>query len=563
MNWRAGATVAELRNAAPGQIGAPLTWIDVDGPPRERIMLQRTRDGQLVLTPNEAFFPAGGLIATGEGRTPDVDNLNGGRSFTAIAGWRPGRVAEWGVYCEAAGKASVRVLLSAATGQDQFTLRAGTAETRLAAETGDADSRATLVGDLMFQHPGPQTVQLICRRASDETAVQRIELAGPATAGGGVMRQRWRPTAAHAKFSSSRLANDIRLWVMELDAAPGTLDFYSPVTTPFGYYGPAWRADGTVGAGFNFSLWSFRRNQREPATEKLSHLLAVGHPTAEFGGFDHEGTGVKVRNWEPLAGRQEQRQAIALRVEPGPRYDTYYSYFYEHDKQRWRFFATGAKANNGRPLRSLWVGSFVEVPGPPQRQRTGVYPRTMRYRGWVCDAQGSWAPLDQMTYGDVDRNTGLTPTARGVADDGRFWLSAGGWTFRKPPAERFVTLAEAAEIDDAGYLDGAAQEYLSSQPVRLACKKVRLAHGALTGAYELHGASEPMRIDAFWGTQDGVTFASRWTHRDELPAPKGLRNSFTIADVPAGSPIYVRLLVTCPEGKYWSHSTLAAHADSP
>ena len=77
---------------------------------------------------------------------------------------------------------------------------------------------------------------------------------------------------------------------------------------------------------------------------------------------------------DPLSGHQGQRQVLALRVVPSETYDTYYSYFYLTDKNEWRLFGVGNKYNKGKPLKSLWVGSFVEVPGPPHVQRTGLVP---------------------------------------------------------------------------------------------------------------------------------------------------------------------------------------------
>ncbi len=132
-------------------------------------------------------------------------------------------------------------------------------------------------------------------------------------------------------------------------------------------------------------------------------MLAVGHPEASFGGFGHEGTGVKIRNWEPLAGRQGQRQVLARRAEPGETYDTYFSYFYAADERRWRLFGVGNKYNKRKQLKSLWVGSFVEVPGTPHVQRSGPYPRVMRYRGWVMENNGAWHQLDRMTNGNINR----------------------------------------------------------------------------------------------------------------------------------------------------------------
>ena len=79
--------------------------------------------------------------------------------------------------------------------------------------------------------------------------------------------------------------------------------------------------------GSIFSLWSYGRGQAEPPIEQLSHLLAIGNRDATFGGFGHEGTGVKIRDWDPLTGHKGQRQVLALRVVPSETYDTYYSYF--------------------------------------------------------------------------------------------------------------------------------------------------------------------------------------------------------------------------------------------
>ena len=67
-----------------GQLGVPITWIDVPGSNDLFYMAQKTRDGRLCLTPNEAFFPKLGLTAAGNGTVTDIDNLNGGKSFATI-----------------------------------------------------------------------------------------------------------------------------------------------------------------------------------------------------------------------------------------------------------------------------------------------------------------------------------------------------------------------------------------------------------------------------------------------------------------------------------------------
>ena len=65
---------------------------------------------------------------------------------------------------------------------------------------------------------------------------------------------------------------------------------YSPVTTPFGYYGTSFDADRRSNGAFNFSMWG-----KEDAASNLKvmpHLIGLGSPEGEFSGFGHEGSGV-------------------------------------------------------------------------------------------------------------------------------------------------------------------------------------------------------------------------------------------------------------------------------
>ena len=138
-------------------------------------------------------------------------------------------------------------------------LRLGNAEASFS--TKQAPEKPTLVTTARFQarEAGRHSLMLICDRSAEDTRLHWIEVSGEAARQSAVLRKRWRPAAAHTKLSSSRPTGDIRLWVMEMDAVPGTLSFYCPITTPFGYYGPTWRPDGTVNTSFNFSLWSYGR----------------------------------------------------------------------------------------------------------------------------------------------------------------------------------------------------------------------------------------------------------------------------------------------------------------
>ena len=542
-----------------GQLGSALKWIAVPGSDDRFFLGQSSQDGRWILTPNESFFPRLGLRAIGKGTVPDQDGLNKGESFEAISDWNSGDTAQWGVFAARPGDVTWKIWMASENDAGRFELRLGDAVASFSVPNTGNQSKEVASGKLTLTRRGMHTIDLRCLISSPNTRVMAVELSGAPVDGGSVLRKRWRPAAAHTRFRSSQNPASIRLWVMEMDAVPGDLPFYSPITTPFGYYGPTWRADGTVNASFNFSLWSFGRGKDAPPIEQLSHLLAVGNRKAMFGGFDHEGTGVKVRNWEPLSGRQGQRQALALRVEPGETYDTYYSYFYATDERRWRLFGVGNKFNQGKPLDSLWVGSFVEVPGRASVQRTGVYPRVMRYRGWVMDEAGKWYVLDRMKRGNVDRESKLTHTDRGITDEGWFFLQTGGWEFRRPSTSEDVVATKLLQPRDVPYLTPNDVRTLTSVPCTVSQPVLIRHEDEVEVQFRVHNGGDRSEVIIYWGDEEALTFADRWKHSEVIDTPRNGKGSFRIRNWPLGRPLWVRARVDNDEGKFWS----SASAHSP
>ncbi|MEK6216315.1 MAG: DUF3472 domain-containing protein, partial [Boseongicola sp.] len=416
-----------------------------------------------------------------------------------------------------------------------------------------ADAKLVASVQARVAEAGSHLIHLTCtRQAGKDTRLFWIEVSGAAVEGGAVLRKRWRPAAAHTKFTSSRDPKAVRMWVMEMDAVPGELEFYAPLTSPFGYYGPTWKADGRVNTSFNFSLWSFGRGQPEPPVNELSHLIAIGNREATFGHFDHEGTGVKIRDWEPLAGRQGQSQVLALRVEPGETHDTYFSYFYAADEKRWRLFGVGKKNHKGKSAESLWVGSFVEVPGPPPRQRTGPYERRMRYRGWVMNEGGKWFALDQMQIGNVDKETGLTHTDRGMTDDGWFYLQTGGWTFRKSVAGE---VRAKAEHPRPAYLDDNATAFLKSVPCAIEVTKIERAGNRARVSFDINQLGNDAEVIAYWGEGEGLTMVDRWKGKSSVPQVVEGSNQVVLEGVPEKGPLFVRMFLRNDEGQFFSLET--------
>lgn len=535
-----------------GQLGVPISWQACGDDPNSVCMLQKTRDSVLYLTPNESFFPKLGLVAAGQGQVPDLENLNSGKSFAWIEKWDAGDTTEWVWFAPQAGEGTITLWMSAKSSGGTFSMSMDNKTVSFSVNSGK-EPGVTFTCPFQVAEPGLHRLRLVCEKAVAGTQFHWMALSGSCVKGAAVLRKRWRPSAAHTKFSSSQAQKPIRLWVMEMDAVPGDLGFYAPITTPFGYYGPTWLADGTVNAGFNFSLWSYGRGQEEPPIEQLSHLLAIGNREATFGGFGHEGTGVKIRDWDPLSGHQGQRQVLALRVVPSEIYDTYYSYFYLADKNEWRLFGVGNKYNKGKPLKSLWVGSFVEVPGPPHVQRTGLYPREMRYRGWVVQEDGQLLQLDHMSGGDVDKQTGLTYTHRGVTDDGWFFLQTGGLSFHKPRSADGVDLAKDNQLKDLpAYLAPEHKESLLGVPSEVIVQSVEGTPGGLKIEYRIDHLGKAPELKVYWGAQDGLTFADRWEHSERIPNVKEGKNEFTLKSATSLNNARLRLFLKNDDGQFWS-----------
>ncbi len=541
-----------------GQLGAAIEWIPVPGMANQYYMIQRTADEKLILTPNESFFPKLGLRLEGTGEVPDVDlKLNGGKSYQTITRWDKGDQVEWGLWFERAGKIEIRVWMSQTNRHDQYTLSIGTQKKKFATGSVGNAPRAVAMLALNINKPGRYSLIINCdqKQKNAKSHLHGIEITGSAVARAAVVRKRWRPAAAHARFFSSHDPQNVRLWIMEMDAKPGRLDFYCPITTPFGYYGPTWQASGIVNSSINFSIWSFGARQKEPPIEKLSHLLAIGNRQAKFSGFSHEGTGVKIRGWEPLKGQQGQKQVFALRVEPGETYDTYIAYFYSNKEKKWHLFGAGRKVKNKRKFNGLTLGSFVEVPGPPASQRTGAYKRQMRYRGWLVDGTGTIHPIDRMSIGDIHKETGLTYTDRGITKEGWFYLETGGWTFRKAPAQKYVELKPAQFHRNIEFINRESLDYLRSIPCEITGKNIRQTPAGIEVSCHIRNLGKNPEVKLFWGTKEALTFAERWENSVVVPKLKEGDNKFVIKETIPNKPLYVRLLLVNDQGQFWSKET--------
>ena len=250
-----------------------------------------------------------------------------------------------------------------------------------------------------------------------------------------VVRERWRPLAAHASLTTkSGGKNDA--WILSVQPINPSLGCFSPITTPFGYYGAVIEADGSSN-GVNFSLWSYGRHEPKPPTYKLSRLLAIGDPYGIFGEYGHEGTGVKIRNFNPWKTNSSQIYTLALKYKPDPnqiyqdgQIYTYFSYYWDELNEEWKLYGIGEEFRKKHKLfKSLTVGSFVEVPGVAEVQRTNHVERVIQYNGYLHNKyDNKWRKINNIIkkYTSDDMKDKHTNKQWKISNDNKFQMIAGG-----------------------------------------------------------------------------------------------------------------------------------------
>jgi hypothetical protein len=343
---------------------------------------------------------------------------------------------------------------------------------------------------------------------------------------------------------------------------------YSPITTPFGYYGTSFGSDRRSNGNFNFSMWAAGARGTIPPLEQMPHLLAAGSPEAEFSGFGHEGSGVKLREWIPMPDRPELC-IQALRVESNEKYDTYSGYFWDHPTRRWKLYAVGRKWNGQKVKEHLTPGSFCEIPGPPQVQRTGDLVREVRRRGWHYGEDKKWHPMDTFNCRSKDPANKFWYTT----DEGEFAMGTGGmryYEFKQPSAPinenqlpEFLTPEATAQLTR---LPAGIKEFTATSVTRNSAT-IQLAMAPA-------GTNSHARI--FYGETDCLTFAKRqlhgterksevsqstqadkrsWSNNSQRIALKDGLNQITLTGLKPATTYYYRCLITNDQGKCWTFQT--------
>ena len=439
--------------------------------------------------------------------------------------------------------------------------------------------------------------------------LQNILLDGTAIEDARLLRARWRPSAIHLRFVPSHDPEQFKpkVWVFETRSM-NTHSSYSPLTTPFGYFGTSFKQGGVeAGAGFNFSMWIAGRNaQVAPPISETPHLIATGIPKAVYSFFGHEGTGVKFR--EAVAyphGANRVIQAMRVEFDEKENADVFYGYFYNESQANWILYASGkkpAKARRAEEVRRYGTlrstGSFCEIPGPPSRERSGDRERMIERRGWFLgdERQACRAKID--TRGDgqgerakwtskiqpegdfskslrdwVNKSVGYTPD---YSLDGWIAMATGGLKFG--PSGWINDFGHAGQMghrvgeeDVPEYLAPEKIDQLWEVPIEMGNATVgKVTPTGATLHLELKKTGVNSRGTLWYGTRDAVVFTPQtirqgsavlkdlfrqertWQYSTGEQKGESGWNTFDLTDLKPATQYHFRLFVRHEEGQGWA-----------
>ena len=360
----------------------------------------------LVMDANTSFFsPKGVLTLQEETTTTNVYNKN--RHYERIGGWkRLNDTIVWGMKNLSVGTLTVELFAGISTGEDgsAVTVYLDDQEQDLTVNATASPQDFESQGSVSFNVSQAGTHEIKLKIKTQNTAdssfgeIKKLIASGTAITGANVWERRWRMAAVHGAFISDNDVNT-EITVYEVNILSHEYESYQVMSTEFGYIGSPNSLESAGLSGLNFSLWSYGRNDAIPPHIQLSHLIAVAGEGAIFGGYGHEGTGVKPRGFDPFdtAESPHYKFTVALRKEPGELHNTFWCYYLDPVSLDWKLYSSGKKFNASGDLSYInSTGGFLEVPGPAHSQRTGHRTRVIEYRAWRMQTDRTWNVVDEI-----------------------------------------------------------------------------------------------------------------------------------------------------------------------
>lgn len=578
-----------------------------------RYHAQPAKDGRIDLTANNGFFDRC-FEAADQGKAIPGDAAFICASFGHLQRFSEGGgTARWHLWCAEAGTITAEFFMEVPASETNhvWTITAGGESKALVAHASDGASPQKQVLTFDVKEPGKVTFAFDCTMnpPAAATRIRSIRLTGSAIAKAHLLRTRWRPRAVHTYFHAPTNCPSPQMWVFETVDVART-GSYSPLTTPFGYFGTVLRKGGVIpaGSGFNFSMWIAGRDATNaPPLPRMARLIGTDIADAKYDTFGGEGTGVKFR---ASAYSQDATRTIqALRIEAdadGLR--TFYGYFYDEPAGRWRLYASAQKpgprpraaGTNAATMRG--TGSFCEIPGPPNRERSGDVVREIKRRGWFLGSDQKWYraqlgggdPIDgqdsevERPAAGADEKPAKKARRRGgdkesfsdqrsfymddYATEGWMAMATGGMELYRIGTGNPARTKTDARLTMPDYLSPEETAQLFELPVRFGVSKATdISADRATIEYEIAKTGPNSRAVLYFGTVDCLTFPAQgvtkgspaqidmhrpertWQHATPEQNISVGSNTLRLAGLKGGTTYFYRLFVKHDAGKSWDY----------
>lgn len=373
-----------------------------------------------------------------------------------------------------------------------------------------------------------------------------------------VVRERWRPLAAHGKLHASGVKRQ-DAWVVHMEKIP-SMGCFCPVSSRFGYWGPILKADGSC-SGWNMSAWIKGVNGTAPPRWRWSRILAA-HPGATFSEFgipiNREGVGVKLRGGNPVSKPPfvfTQRIEVDNSIQvPYGKMVNFHCHYWDDEAEKFKLF--GIVQKHFMSIKSISIPPFIEIPGVAESQRTNHISRTILYEGMCRNGNTKkWHRINSLTR--INAGKDFTNKKWEVLD-GKLAMSAGGLeqndlsqtpkTVKYEPDKvpLFFKPEKLAEIEKSY-----AHPEIKSITKEGSKMKISLniKHKSKSGKN---------KVIVYAGNEDGLSIIRLWKNKYEADdVPNGLSS----IRVPSNTQnIHYRILVKNEEIQLWNKQTFSLNS---
>ena len=211
---------------------------------------QAAKGGKIDLTATNGFFDRCFEALDPQAAIPGDEGLITGSYgyLGTLSDTVPG-TARWHLWCAEAGEIKATFFMQVPAGETShpWVIKVGDEKQSLKVNASDGQSPQEQTLAFIVKQAGRVTFAIDCSNTPPpaKTRIDFIRLEGSAIHKASLLRVRWRPAAVHVHYFAPENCPTAKMWVFETTDVAKT-GSYSPLTTPFGYFGTSFKSGGRI-----------------------------------------------------------------------------------------------------------------------------------------------------------------------------------------------------------------------------------------------------------------------------------------------------------------------------